>query len=202
MSAPVFPAARKDNVQAPLYRHYSNDWEYHQVGGYVVAAVGNGKARALPVATGFTLVTQKVVGAKDGRPPLMPAPRPDGTFITTAGGAELTMTFLNGSLTLPLPALKSQNPPLFSFAVAGQYEYLVDGMVGADTGLPGGSYPNDFPVVQAAAAAVEGARDTEVLRMTVSPASMQTGGYDWPFTTIASCFFDPNLSYRGGPAAG
>jgi hypothetical protein len=200
MADPVFPTPRKDNAQAPLYKHYANDWEYKQVGGFVVSAVGNGKVRALPVANGFTYVTQKVSAVKDGRPPLMPAPRPDGTFITLDDESTLDMTYLNGSLSLPLPQLVSQNPPLFRFLVGGRYEYVVDGLVGADTGLPGGSYANDFPVQQAAAAAYPGSADP-VLALTVDPPTMQAGGYDWPFTTIAACFFDPNLSYRGGPAA-
>lgn len=204
MADPTFPTRRTDSVQAPLYKNYANNWQYNQVGGYVVAAVGNGKVRALPVATGFTLAVQTASGVKNGSPPLMPAPRPDGTFIVVDedAGETIDCTFLNGSISNPLPTMVNQNPPQFQFAVASRFEYLLDGLVGADTGLPGGTYPVDFPVMQAAQAAIPGARLNPAIDLEVQPAVMAAGRYAWPFTTICASFFDPNLSYRGGPAAG
>jgi len=204
MADPVFPNPRKDTVQGSLYKNYANNWQYQQVGGYVVAAVGNGKARALPVATGFTYAVQTASGVKTGSPPLMPAPRPDGTFITLDDGAgeAISCTFLNGSISLPLPSLVNQNPPQFMFTVGSRFEYLLDGVVGADTGLPGGSYPSDFPVVQVSQKQIPGAQEVPAIDLFVTPENMASGNYIWPFTTVASCFFDPNLSYRGGPAAG
>ena len=204
MADPVFPNPRKDTVQGSLYKNYANNWQYQQVGGYVVAAVGNGPARALPVATGFTLAVQTASGVKNGTPPLMPAPRPDGTFITldADAGETIDCTFLNGTITNPLPTLISQNPPQYQFTLGCRYEYLLNGLVGADTGIPGGSYPADSPVLAQAQAAVPGARANPAVDLEVPADKMRSGGYDWPFTTICASFFDPNLSYRGGPAAG
>lgn len=204
MADPVFPTRRADPVQAPFYKNYANNWQYQQIGGYVVGFVGNGAARPLPVATGATLVVQTASGVKNGSPPLMPAPRPDGTFLVVDEdtGETIDCTFLNGTITNPLPTLISQNPPQYQFAVGCRYEYLLNGLVGAATGVPGGSYPADSPVLTQAQAAVPGAATTPAVDLEVPPDVMRAGGYDWPFTTICASFFDPNLSYRGGPAAG
>jgi uncharacterized membrane protein YphA (DoxX/SURF4 family) len=71
--------------------------------------------------------------------------------------------------------------------------YLLSGTVDASTGLPGGKYPFQFPIIDAVAATLLPA-DESPLTKTIAPDVMQAGSYSWYWPTVSSSFFDPNLS--------
>lgn len=190
MPGPVLPPPRYDNVQAGHYKNYNNDVTYEQVGGVLELPCADGPPMAIPVYTGYTRKRQRFSAVKQVTPPLVPSPRPDGLL---ADGTDLISTYLGGSVVLPLPQLAGQAPQQFQYAVAGEYIYLLSGTVDGSTGLPGGKYPFEFPIVDAVAAAVLPAGQSP-LTVAVSGAAMKAGSYSWYWPTVSSSFFDPNLS--------
>lgn len=190
MPEPTLPQARYDNVQSGLYKNYNNDLVYEQVGGVLELPCSDGSPMGIPVFTGYTRKRQRFSAIKDVTPPLVPAPRPDGLL---GDGTNLNSTYLGGSITMPLPQLAGQAPQQFQYSVAGEYVYLLSGTVDASTGLPGGKYPFQFPIIDAVAAKLL-PTDKSPLTKTIDPDVMQAGSYSWYWPTVSSSFFDPNLS--------
>lgn len=180
-----------DSVQASNYKQYENDNTYHyEPGVLVVPRIGN-TPRAIQVHQPYSVRKQSFLAIKDRTPPVVPAPQT---------GAIL----LGQDVQVALPKLASANPPMYTFGISGNYSYLDTSPINPSLsgGYPGGSYPMAFPaMIQMAQQmnALGGVLGGSIFAGTnqlfqLSPETIQSGAYAWPFASISASFFDPFLS--------
>ena len=180
-----------DSVQSSLYKQYENDNTYHyEPGVLVVPRIGN-VPHAIQVHQPYSIRKQSFSAVKDRTPPIVPAPQTGGIL-------------LDQSVAVALPKLGCANPPMYQFGVSGNYSYLETSPVNPAItgGFPGGSYPMEFPAMiqmaqqMNALGSVFGgtifAGTNQLFQL--SPQTIQSGAYAWPFASISASFFDPFLS--------